>query len=310
MSTESIKSKTDMGFGSETQKQQVTVTTMEQQAGNDDTNTSRLTQIFRSARFQILVVSALAFCGPAMSDAIQNLGGGGSATAQSNNAATSASYVAVFIVSILGGPLASRIGIRNLLILGAMTFPINASSYYVNLKYKIQWYLVLGRTIYGFGFGAWYVAEAAIILSYPEEGRRGSYLAIWVMSRNLGQLVGGSINLSRNIHNAKAGAVATSTFLIFLVIEALAFPISWLISPSNKVKKADGTQVKLAPKQSWKEEFGLLWGTLTHKRTLCLAVYFFYSYFYGGVLGTYLALHFSVRARALSTLIVPLGIIL
>lgn len=182
------------------------------------------------------------------------------------DAATAASYVAVFAVSILGGPLASRVGIRTLLIFGAMTFPINASSYYVNLKYKVQWYLVLGRTIYGLGFGAWYVAEAAIILSYPEEGRRGSYLAIWVMSRNLGQLVGGSINLSRNIHNAKAGAVATSTFLIFIVIEALAFPISWLISPSDKVKKSDGTQVKLAPKRSWSDEFRLLWASLTHRR--------------------------------------------
>lgn len=29
----------------------------------------------------------------------------------------------------------------------------------------------------------------------------------------------------------------------------------------------------------------------------------FYSFFYGGTLGTYLALHFSVRTRALSSLI-------
>lgn len=30
----------------------------------------------------------------------------------------------------------------------------------------------------------------------------------------------------------------------------------------------------------------------------------FYSFFYGGTMGTYLSLHFSVRARALSSLIV------
>lgn len=29
----------------------------------------------------------------------------------------------------------------------------------------------------------------------------------------------------------------------------------------------------------------------------------FYSFFYGGTMGTYLSLHFSVRARALSSLI-------
>jgi hypothetical protein len=35
----------------------------------------------------------------------------------------------------------------------------------------------------------------------------------------------------------------------------------------------------------------------------------FYSYFYGGVLSTYLTNYFTVRARALSSFIVPSGII-
>lgn len=113
------------------------------------------------------------------------------------DAATAASYSAVATVSLLGGPLASRLGVKALLIFGAVTFPINGSAYYVNSKYGIQWYLIFGRFVYGLGFGAWYVAEAAIILSYPEERSRGKYLAVWVMSRNLGQLVGGSISLAR-----------------------------------------------------------------------------------------------------------------
>lgn len=58
--------------------QQVSVATMERDV--NDQPASRLARIYRSARFQVLVVSALAFCGPAMSDAIQNLGGGGAAT--------------------------------------------------------------------------------------------------------------------------------------------------------------------------------------------------------------------------------------
>jgi MFS family permease len=63
-----------------------------------------------------------------------------------------------------------------MLIIGAATFPINGSAYYVSSKYRVDWYLLLGRAIYGFGFGFWYVAEAAMVLSYPEEGRRGKYL--------------------------------------------------------------------------------------------------------------------------------------
>ena len=37
-------------------------------------------KIYRSTLFQICVVGALAFCGPAMADAISGLGGGGAAT--------------------------------------------------------------------------------------------------------------------------------------------------------------------------------------------------------------------------------------
>jgi hypothetical protein len=41
---------------------------------------SKFARIYRSAFFQVLVVGALAFCGPAMADAISGLGGGGQAT--------------------------------------------------------------------------------------------------------------------------------------------------------------------------------------------------------------------------------------
>lgn len=43
---------------------------------------------------------------------------------------------------------------------------------------------------------------------------------------------------------------------------------------------------------------------LTSKQTWLVFIPAFYSFFYGGTMGTYLSLHFSVRARALSTLIV------
>ncbi|WVR07892.1 hypothetical protein IAU60_004935 [Kwoniella sp. DSM 27419] len=270
---------------------------------------NRWDAIWRSALFQICVVSALAFCGPAMADAISGLGGGGQATPYTVSAAQACSYAAVALVSLFGGPLASRMGIRLMLILGAATFAINGSAYYVNSKYGVQWYLIVGRTIYGFGFGFWYVAEAAIILSYPEEGRRGHYLAIWVAARNLGQLVGGSIALSRNAKTAAAGAIATSTYLIFVGIEAVGFPVSFFIASPEKVRRSDGVPIILAAKKPLRVEMQLLWQAICHKRMLLLAPIAFYSYFLGGVMSTYLSLYFSVRARALSSFIVPASIV-
>lgn len=46
----------------------------------NDEPRSRFAKIYRSAFFQVLIVGALAFCGPAMADAISGLGGGGQAT--------------------------------------------------------------------------------------------------------------------------------------------------------------------------------------------------------------------------------------
>lgn len=80
------------------------------------------------------------------------------------------------------------------------------------------------------------------------------------MSRNLGQLVGGGINLSRNIHNLSAGGIATSTFLFFIAIEACGFPISLLISKPHQVRRADGSIIVLAADESigLKEEVKLV----------------------------------------------------
>lgn len=43
---------------------------------------------------------------------------------------------------------------------------------------------------------------------------------------------------------------------------------------------------------------------LTLQQTMLMVIPSFYSFFYGATMGTYLSLHFSVRARALSSLLV------
>jgi MFS family permease len=54
-------------------------------------------------------------------------------------------------------------------------------------------YLILGGALTGIGTGCWYVAEAGAIMSIAPSKARGKYLALWIVSRNLGQLVGGAI---------------------------------------------------------------------------------------------------------------------
>lgn len=96
-------------------------------------------------------------------------------------------------VCLIGGPLVNKLGVKWALVIGALSFPIQGSSYYCNSAFGNQWYLILGGFITGIGTGCWYVAESGAIMSLAPTGARGKYLALWIVSRNLGQLVGGAI---------------------------------------------------------------------------------------------------------------------
>jgi hypothetical protein len=45
----------------------------------------------------------------------------------------------LYAVCFLGGPLVNKIGVKWALVIGAMSFPIEGSSYYCNSKFGNQW---------------------------------------------------------------------------------------------------------------------------------------------------------------------------
>ncbi|WVR04907.1 hypothetical protein IAU60_001919 [Kwoniella sp. DSM 27419] len=162
---------------------------------------------------------------------------------------------------------------------GSMSFPIRGSSYYCNSKYGNQW-----------------IAPA---------NARGKYLALWIVARNTGQLIGGALNLAKNHTAGKTGGIDPQTYIAFLIIESLAFPFAWLISPMHDVVRSDGTRVRVGDKLSAWDEFRRIKVTFSSKLLLLSAPWAFWSFFYGGTWSTYLATYFSVRSRALSSLISP-----
>ncbi|WWC73889.1 uncharacterized protein I206_107861 [Kwoniella pini CBS 10737] len=254
---------------------------------------------------QMILLSIQAFCGPAMADAIAGLGGGGLATPTTNNIANAVSYALLALVCFFGGPLVNKLGTKWALFIGALTFPLRGASFYTNSKYNNQWFLILGSALEGFGTGAWYVAESGTIMSISPSGARGKYLALWIVSRNLGQLIGGAINLSKNHIKGQEGGVTPDTYIIFLIIECLAIPFALLISPLEHVVRSDGTKIRVSEQVGTKQEFKLIKKTWMSKLILLSAVWAFWSFFYGGSWSTYLGLYFSVRARALSSFISP-----
>ncbi|KAI1767954.1 MFS general substrate transporter [Hypoxylon sp. FL1150] len=262
-------------------------------------------RVYQHSLTQMMLLSVQAFCGPAMADAIAGLGGGGLATPQTSNIATAINYTMLAIVCLFGGPIVNKLGTKWALVIGAMSFPIRGSSYYCNSKFGTQWYLIFGGFFTGVGSGCWYVAESGSIMSLAPSGARGKYLALWIVARNLGQLVGGAINLSKNHVKGAAGGVTPDTYIAFLIIESLALPFAFLISPLERVVRSDGTRILVSEKLTFEQEFKRIRFTMSSKLILLSALWALWSFFYSGTWSTYLGTYFSVRSRALSSLVSP-----
>ncbi|KAG9499492.1 hypothetical protein J7337_007948 [Fusarium musae] len=267
-------------------------------------NASKPTKFYRSVLFQILL-GLLSCVGPAMSDAISNLGGGGLSTPYLANLATSLNYTAGCLLTLFGGPLINKFGIKWSCIIAAVGMPLSGSAYYVCAKYRVNWYLIFAKILTGFTYGFLYVAESTAMLSYPLANDRGFYLGVWSAMRNSGSVIGGAINFSNNHSDSKAGGVAWSTYLVFISFECTGIFWAFLLSPTRRVRRVDGSKVAMSERASWKDEFAALWKHLQRRKTWLMALPAFYSFFCGGTMGTYLSLHFSVRARALSSLLLP-----
>jgi MFS family permease len=130
-----------------------------------------------------------------MTDAISNLGGGGLSTPYLANLASSLNYAAACLVTLFGGPLINKFGIKWACVIAAVAFPLSASGFYVNARYKVDWYLLFAKVsvattsrscagvnvcscqiISGLMSGFLYVGETTAMLSYPHLHERGRYL--------------------------------------------------------------------------------------------------------------------------------------
>lgn len=80
-----------------------------------------------------------------MSDAITNLGGAGLSTPYLANLATSLNYAVSAVVTLFGGPLINKIGIKYACIVAAIMMPLAGSGYYVQARYKGDSYLLSAR---------------------------------------------------------------------------------------------------------------------------------------------------------------------
>lgn len=123
------------------------------------------------------------------------------------------------------------------------------------------------------------------------------------MYRVLGQCVGGAVNLGLNVRNDKAGSLSTDTYLVFVVLQCLGPFVALLLSLPHQVQRSDGTPVLLNLQPSVKRELLAMVQIFKTKKVLLLLPLIWQGTFSEALVGTYAAAHFTVRSRALGSLL-------
>jgi MFS family permease len=199
--------------------------------------------------------------------------------------------------------LANKFGLKNILVFGTLGYAPYSAALYVNNRYGVEWFVLFGGATCGLAASALWASEGAIALGYADVTDRGKFTGIWLGLRELGQLIGSSIQLSLNVKDGKRGKVGHTTYLVLIGLQCLGLPLALLISPPQKVIRSDGKKLPDPTKnKAVMKEFGK-WFKLLKTRQFYLLIPVLIGFNWNNTYqGIYLAKYFSVRSRALGAL--------
>jgi MFS family permease len=197
----------------------------------------------------------------------------------------------------------SYISFRTTLSLSSLGYPIYAAGLYVNSKHedgRYEWAVYLGAIVCGIASGFFWAVEGAVATGVGGEKRgssRGRYIATWNSLRYSAGILGGVISLAVNHNNHHKGKVTSATYLVFIGIQCLGFFFALFLSNPPQKPGTSGFS------WGWREEAKEMWKLGRSKSILLLSPLFWYFGWSQAYPGTYLATYFSVRSRALASLL-------
>ncbi|RSM10116.1 hypothetical protein CEP52_003772 [Fusarium oligoseptatum] len=245
---------------------------------------SRFTRWYRSPLFNVIIVGLISFTQPGIWNALNNTGAGGQQEPYLVNGANSLTFGIMVFGCSLFGILANKIGLKWVLIIGTLGYAPYSAALYTNNRYGVEWFVLFGGATCGIAASALWASEGAIALGYADVKDRGKFTGIWLGLRELGQLIGSSIQLSLNVNSGKRGRVGYTTYL-------------------KKVIRSNGTRLPhTKTNKSVKDQFKK-WVSLLKRKQFYLLIPILVGFNWNSTyLGIYLVNYFSVRSRALASL--------
>ncbi|KZZ91734.1 DUF895 domain membrane protein [Moelleriella libera RCEF 2490] len=241
------------------------------------------------------------FVAPGLWGAMNSLGAGGAQKPYLVNTANALTFCLMVVSCWFSSALVHLIGIKGALVFGTLGFAPYTAGLYTNNRFGTEWLVILGAALCGISAGVFWMAEAAIAITYPEPWNQGRALGYWLTFSRLGQILGGAVNLGLNAGNDRPGKVSYTVYLVIVALQAAGPLVALLLSQPHQVQRRDGQKVSLAILgKPWVEISRTT--RLFFSRDFLLVVRFIgQAVFAEAVFFTYLSLWFSVRARALAS---------
>ncbi|KAE8440799.1 hypothetical protein EG329_006577 [Mollisiaceae sp. DMI_Dod_QoI] len=256
---------------------------------------------YRSTFYNALILGICNFLAPGIWGAMNSLGAGGEEKPYLVNGANALTFCLMVVSCFLSPILVRAIGIKYALIFGTMGYAPFAAGLYTNNRFGTSWFVLFGAALCGISAGVFWMAEAAIALSYPEPYNQGRFLGFWLSFRVGGQVLGGAINLGLNASNNQAGKVSYNVYLAFIALQALGPFAGLLLNKPEKVQRTDGVPVKLAITGNAGAELKANAKLFFSRNFLLIVPLIAQGVYTEAVMFTFESLWFSVRARALGS---------
>ncbi|KAF2756385.1 hypothetical protein EJ05DRAFT_532400 [Pseudovirgaria hyperparasitica] len=262
---------------------------------------------YRSSFYNATILGLCNFAAPGIWGAMNSLGAGGAQRPYLVNTANALTFCLMVVSCYFSSAIVHYIGIKNSLVVGTLGYAPYAAGLYVNNRYGNEWLVLLGAALCGLSAGIFWMSEAAIAIAYPEPYNRGKLLGYWLSFRIGGQIIGGAVNLGLNADNNQAGKVSYTVFLVFIALQCSGPLVALLLNKPNRVQRSDGKRVNLTITDGPWTEIRRTTHLFFSPGFLLIVLFIGQAVYAEAVFFTYLSLWFTVRARALGSLVSALA---
>ncbi|KAL5518478.1 hypothetical protein ACEPAH_160 [Sanghuangporus vaninii] len=254
---------------------------------------------------QVIMLGFVCFMGPGLFNACNGLGGGGQLDQTTGANANSALYATFAAMAFFSGTVNNKLGSRLTLLLGTFGYSLYIGSYLaLNIHPGAGAFVITSGAILGICAGLLWTAQGSLMLAYPTENQKGTFIAIFWGIFNLGGVVGSAVAFGQNFQSL-SGGVSNGTYIGFIVLTGIGVLIPMLMANPEKMIRADGTKVTTPRHPSWKSEIlGLYLALRTDPSIVLLFPMFFASnWFYTWQFNDYNGTLFNIRTRSLNSFV-------